>query len=72
MTYKKITIEVPDTLNETEVKDWVLIKVERHLRAIEEPKLTSVKEVLEPMLEEYKTKNNIIKEIDTIQNEPRS
>jgi len=66
MTYKKITIEVPDTLNETEVKDWVLIKVERHLRAIEEPKLTSVKEVLEPMLEEYKTKNNIIKEIDTI------
>lgn len=56
---KKITLEIPSTMQDEEVKEWVRVVVERHLTAIEKAKVTSVAELVAPHLVEYDTKNNI-------------
>jgi hypothetical protein len=55
----KITLEVPDTLSEKEVAEWVKVKVERHLRAIEEAKVVSVDAIIKPKMDEYDEKNGL-------------
>ena len=59
METKKITLEIPESLDEKEVCEWVKIKVERHLRAIEEAKVVSVDEIIKPVLDDYDTKNGL-------------
>ena len=56
---KKITLEIPDSLSEKEVAEWVKIKVERHLRAIEEAKVVSVDSIIKPDLDLYDEKNGL-------------
>jgi hypothetical protein len=56
---KKITLEIPESLSEKEVAEWVKVKVERHLRAIEEAKVASVDEIIKPGLDEYDEKNGL-------------
>ena len=56
---KKITLEIPSSLEEKEVAEWVKIKVERHLRAIEEAKVVSVEEIIKPMLADFDEKNGL-------------
>jgi hypothetical protein len=64
---KKITIEIPDTLDETEVKAWVQIKVERHLRAIKEPEVQSVDALIKPDLDDYKEKNGLTEVTEVVE-----
>jgi hypothetical protein len=56
---KKITLEIPESLEEVEVAEWVKVKVERHLRAIEEAKVASVDEIIKPDLDIYDEKNGL-------------
>jgi hypothetical protein len=56
---KKITLEIPSSLEEKEVAEWVKVKVERHLRAIEEAKVASVDEIIKPMMAEFDEKNGL-------------
>jgi hypothetical protein len=56
---KKITLEIPDSLSEVEVVEWVKVKVERHLRAIEEAKVPSVDAIIKPKMDEYDEKNGL-------------
>ena len=56
---KKITIEIPKSLSEKEVIEWVKVKVERHLRTIEQAKVTSVDEIIKPDLDLYDEKNGL-------------
>jgi hypothetical protein len=60
---KKITLEIPNSLSEVEVVEWVKVKVERHLRAIEEAKKVSIDEVIKPMMAEFDEKNGLKKEV---------
>jgi hypothetical protein len=60
---KKITLEIPSSLEEKEVAEWVKVKVERHLRAIEEAKKVSIDEVIKPMMAEFDEKNGLKKEV---------
>jgi len=56
---KKITLEIPESLSEKEVAEWVKIKVERHLRAIEEAKVVPVDTIIKPDLDLYDEKNGL-------------
>ncbi len=56
---KQITIEIPESLDEKEVVEWVKVKVERHLRAIEEAKVPSVDAIIKPKMDEYDEKNGL-------------
>ena len=56
---KKLTLEIPESLEEKEVAEWVKIKVERHLRAIEEDKVPSVDAIIKPKMDEYDEKNGL-------------
>jgi hypothetical protein len=58
-----INIEIPDTLDEKEVKECVKIKVERHLRLLEVAKQPSIESVIKPDLDLYDEKNGL-KEIE--------
>ena len=60
---KKITLEIPESLSEVEVAEWVKVKVERHLRAIEEAKKVSIDEIIKPMMAEFDDKNGLKKEL---------
>jgi hypothetical protein len=60
---KKITLEIPESLSEVEVAEWVKVKVERHLRAIEEAKKVSIDEIIKPMMAEFDDKNGLKKEV---------
>ena len=60
---KKITLEIPESLEEVEVAEWVKVKVERHLRAIEEAKKVSIDEVIKPMMADFDEKNGLKKEV---------
>ena len=62
-----IKVEVPVTLDEKEVLEWVKIKVERHLRAIEEAKVVSVEEIIKPMLADFDEKNGLKAEVKPIE-----
>jgi hypothetical protein len=64
---KKITLEIPESLSEVEVKEWVKVKVERHLRAIEEAKVVSVEEIIKPMLSDFDEKNGLKVEVKPIE-----
>jgi hypothetical protein len=63
MYTKKIELEVPTTLSDEDIKTWVKVKVERHLRAIEEAKKVSIYEVIKPMMAEFDEKNGLKKEV---------
>ena len=63
MYTKKIELEVPTTLSDEDIKTWVKVKVERHLRAIEEAKVASVDEIIKPMIAEFDEKNGLKKEV---------
>ena len=67
---KKITLEIPESLEEKEVAEWVKIKVERHLRAIEEAKVVSVEEIIKPMLADFDEKNGLKVEEKPIEEKP--
>jgi hypothetical protein len=56
---KQIVLEIPESLEEKEVAEWVKVKVERHLRAIEEAKVPSVDAIIKPDLDEYDEKNGL-------------
>jgi hypothetical protein len=56
---KKITLEIPEDLDEKEVAGWVKIKVERRLRKIEQAKVPSIDAIIKPTLDEYDEKNGL-------------
>ena len=68
---KKITLEIPESLEEKEVASWVKIKVERHLREIEEAKVPSVDAIIKPAIDEYEEKNGLrVKPIEEVVEKP--
>jgi len=56
---KKLTVEIPEGLDEKEVLGWVKIKVERHLRAIEQAKVASVDSIIKPQLDNFDACNGL-------------
>lgn len=57
MKTKKVAIEVPDTLDEKELKIWVLDKVARHLKSKITPQNLDI--ITKPDLDIIKDKNGI-------------
>jgi hypothetical protein len=56
---KKITLEIPDGLDEKKVVEWVKIKVQRHLTEIEQAKVASIDDIIKPDLDLYDEKNGL-------------
>jgi hypothetical protein len=56
---KKITLEIPESLTEKEVAEWVKVKVQRHLTAIEQAKVTPIESIIKSDLDEYDEKNGL-------------
>ena len=62
METQKITIEVPLTLSEKEVLEWVRIKVDRHIRAIKEKEVPTIDALVKPILDDFDVKNKLVVE----------
>jgi hypothetical protein len=61
---KKITLEIPESLNDKEVVEWVKIKVQRHLTSIEQAKVASIDDIIKPDLDEYDTLNGLVEVVE--------
>jgi hypothetical protein len=70
MEYTKITLEVPVTLDEKEVVEWVRIKVDRHIRAIKEKEVPTVDDLVKPILDDFDVKNKLTADVKPIEEKP--
>ena len=59
---KEIKIEIPDTLDEIEIKEWVIIKVERHLKDEKASQVQSIDDLIKNDLDAVKLANGIVEE----------
>ena len=65
-----IKVEVPITLDEKEVLEWVRIKVDRHLRAIKEKEVPTVDALVKPIMDDYDAKNKLVADVKPIDEKP--
>jgi len=71
MLTKEIKIQIPSSLDEQEAKEWMLVKVERHIRAIKEKEVVSVDDLVKPFVKDFKDKNGIIDLVAPINEFPK-
>ncbi len=62
MEYITVEIKVPSTLTAEELKEWAMIKVERHLRSFKQAEIKALEDSVEADLSLVKAENGIIKE----------
>jgi hypothetical protein len=67
---KKITLEIPKSLDEKEVLEWVRIKVDRHIRAIKEKEVPTVDALVKPIMDDFDAKNKLVADVKPIEEKP--
>ena len=67
---KKITLEIPKSLDEKEVLEWVRIKVDRHIRAIKEKEVPTIDALVKPLMDDFDAKNKLVAEVKPIEEKP--
>ena len=63
MKTRTFTMEIPADIDDREMKEWVLVKVQRFLTATEQAKQPSVEATVKTLVDEMREKNGIVKEV---------
>lgn len=59
METKTITIKIPVDLDETDFKEWCMVRIERYIRAIKQAEVPSIEDLVKPEIDDIRNKNGI-------------